>query len=127
MFNIIAYTDSNFSVKNLNQSKHYELECSWRVRKKATVVSTRERPWTGSRKRKIMPEHCVLLRLKLSHRKLFLAWKAAPARRRRGAHTSRVCGDASVATAPSTGVYMLAAVHYGWLGRYIERMYALLV
>ena len=22
------------------------------------------------------------------------------------------------------GVYMLAAVHYGWLGRYIERMYA---
>ena len=71
-----------------------------------------------------MPEHCVLLRLKLSHRKLFLAWKAAPARRRRGAHTSRVCGDASVATAPATGVYMLAAVHYGWLGRYIERMYA---
>lgn len=58
-----------------------------------------------------MPEHCVLLRLKLSHRKLFLAWKAAPA----------ACGDASVATAPATGVYMLAAVHYGWLGRYIER------
>ena len=57
---------------------------------------------------------------------------AAPVRRRR--RTSRVCGDASAATAApaATGVYMLDAVHYGWLGRYIERkknraMYALLV